>query len=140
MLKEESKCNNIIKQYKKCHEGVTKENINKQYLTWSRIPDHLQRILITIDFRSRKANALLNRIKQQDDDDYSIINKIYFYVKDPYEAQYQYLIKKREKNGLEKLKDLKTFIEYSSNQCHQSYSQVIKDIRLNCTHAFIVFT
>ena len=41
MLKEESKCNNIIKQYKKCHEGVTKENINKQYLTWSRIPDHL---------------------------------------------------------------------------------------------------
>ena len=38
--------------------------------------------------RYGKTNALLN------DDDYSIINKIYLYVKDPSEAKYQYIIKK----------------------------------------------
>ena len=36
-------------------------------------------------------NALLDRIKQQDDD-YSIVDKIYLYVKSPNELKYQYLI------------------------------------------------
>ena len=48
-----------------------------------------------------KQNALLNLIKQQKDDDYSIIDKGSLYVKDPHEAifyiSYQYLIKKHEK-------------------------------------------
>ena len=40
----------------------------------------------------------LNLVKQQDDDDnYSIIDKIHLHVKDPYEAKYQYPIKNREK-------------------------------------------
>ena len=52
------------------------------------------RILIIGGSESGKTNALLNLIKQQDNEDYSIIYKIYFYVKDPYEAKYQYLIKK----------------------------------------------
>ena len=43
---------------------------------------------------SGKTIALLNLIKQQvDDDDSSIIDKIYLYVKDPYETKYQYFIK-----------------------------------------------
>ena len=58
-----------------------------------------------------KTNALLNLIKQQDDNDYCIIDKIYLYVKDPYEVKYQYL-KKRKNNGLKNLKDPKAFIEY----------------------------
>ena len=53
-------------------------------------------------------------MKQQDDDHYSIIVKVYLYVKDPYEAKYQYLIKKCE-NCLKNLKDRKAFIEYSNN-------------------------
>ena len=41
---------------------------------------------------------LLNLVKQQDDDDnYSIIDKIHLHVKDPYEAKYQYPIKNCEK-------------------------------------------
>ena len=40
---------------------------------------------------SGKTNALLNLINNQPD-----IAKIYLYGKDPYEAKYQYLIKKRE--------------------------------------------
>ena len=45
-----------------------------------------------------------------------IIDKIYLYVKDLYEAKCQYLIKKRENNGLKNMKDPKVFIEYS-NSC-----------------------
>ena len=38
--------------------------------------------------RSRKTNALLNLIKSQ------VIDNIYLYAKDLYQAKYQYLIKK----------------------------------------------
>ena len=41
-----------------------------------------------------------------------LLIKIYLYVKDPYEAKYQYLIKKLENIHLKKLNDLKAFIEY----------------------------
>ena len=41
--------------------------------------------------------------------------KLIYLVKDPYEAKYQYVINKREKNGLENLTDSKAFIEYSNN-------------------------
>ena len=53
----------------------------------------------------------LNLVKQQDDDDnYSIIDKIHLHVKDPYEAKYQYPIKNREKkNGIATLNDPKAF-------------------------------
>ena len=40
------------------------------------------------------------------------INKIYLYAKDPYEAKYQLLIKKREITGLKHFNDAKFFIEY----------------------------
>ena len=54
-------------------------------------------------------------IKQQDNDNYSVADKIYLYFKDPNEGKYQYLLKKREKYGLENLKDPKILIEYSNN-------------------------
>ena len=56
-----------------------------------------------------------NVIKQQDDDNYSIIDKNYLNAKDPYEANYQYLTKKHENNSLKNLKDPKALIEYSNN-------------------------
>ena len=58
----------------------------------------------------RKANALLNLIVDQPD-----IEKIYLYVKDPYEAKYQYLTNKRESVVLNHFNDPKTFIEYSND-------------------------
>ena len=49
-------------------------------------------------------------IHQQSD-----IDKIYLYAKDPYEAKYQLLIKKRESTDLKHLNDSKAFIEYSND-------------------------
>ena len=59
---------------------------------------------------SGKTNELLNLINNQPD-----IDKISLYAKDPYEAKYQYLIKKREKVGLDHFDDNKAFIEYSND-------------------------
>ena len=56
---------------------------------WSYIPDHPHRILTISDSGSAKTNVLLNLIKNQRPD----IDKIYLYVKDPY----QLLINEREK-------------------------------------------
>ena len=43
------------------------------------------------------------------------IDKICLNAKDPYEAKYQYLIKKREKVGLDHYDDPKAFMEYSND-------------------------
>ena len=43
------------------------------------------------------------------------IDKIHLYVKDLYEAKYQYLINIREKVGIDHINDPKDFIEYSNN-------------------------
>ena len=40
-------------------------------------------------------------------------DKIFLYAKHPYEAKYQYLIKKPEKLGLDHFKDPTAFMEYS---------------------------
>ena len=60
----------------------------------------MQNIDITAGYGSGKTNALLNLIKIQHDNRYSIIDKIYLFVKDPNESEYQYLIKKRGKTLL----------------------------------------
>ena len=52
---------------------------------------------------------LLNLIKHQRRD----IDKIYLYVKDPFESKYQLLINGRENVEIENLKNPKTFIYYS---------------------------
>ena len=52
----------------------------------------------------------MNLINNQPD-----IDKIYLYAKDPYEANNQYLIKKREKVGLDHFDDHKAFMEYSND-------------------------
>ena len=72
---------------------------------------------------SGERNALLNLLKQQDDEGYSIIDKIYSYFKDPHEAKYQYFIKKRENNGL---KNLKAFLQYSNNM--QDFHKILRSI------------
>ena len=73
------------------YSNVMKENITKHNLNWSWIPHHPYRILIIRGSGSGKTNALV------DDDDYKKIDKIYLYVKDLYEANYQYLIKHMKK-------------------------------------------
>ena len=87
----------------------TNENIIEHNPKWPYIPDHPYRVLIG-GSGSGKTNALLNLINNQLD-----IDKIYLYAKDPYEAKYQYLIKKREEAGLDHFDDHKVFIEYSND-------------------------
>lgn len=60
----------------------------KKNPNWPWILDPLYRILIIRYFESGKTNALLNLIKQQDNDSYSAIDKIYLYVPDSNEAKY----------------------------------------------------
>ena len=52
---------------------------------------------------------LLNLIKNQRPD----IDKMYLYVKNPFESKYQQLINGGEKVGFKKLKNPKAFIDYS---------------------------
>ena len=91
------------------YDDVMKENIKDHNPNWLQITNHPYRILIIGGSGSGKTNALFNLIKIQDDDDYSIINKIYLHVKDPNETKYQNLFKRLEKNGLENLKDPEAF-------------------------------
>ena len=76
---------------------------------WPQNPDHPYRILIIGGSGSGKANSLFNLINQQPD-----IDKIYLYAKNLYEAQYQFLINKRESANLKNFNDSKVTIEYSN--------------------------
>ena len=60
---------------------------------WPYISDHPYRILIIGRSGSSKTNVLLNLTKNQRPD----TDKIYAYVKDPFEAKYQLIINGREK-------------------------------------------
>ena len=87
----------------------TNENKIEHNLKWPHIPDHPYRIFIIGGSGSGKTNALLNLINNQPD-----IDKIYLYAKDPYEAKYQYLIKKSAKVGSDHFYD-PIFMEYSDD-------------------------
>ena len=58
---------------------------------WPYVPDHPYRIVIIGGLGSDKTNVLFNFLKNQRPD----IDKIYVYVKDPFESKYQFLINKR---------------------------------------------
>ena len=81
-------------------------------------PDHPNRILIIGGSGSGKTNVLLHLINNQPE-----IDKIYLYVKDPYEAKYQWLINIHEKVGIDQFDDPKAIIEYS-NDMHNVYKNI----------------
>ena len=91
-------------------DNHTNENKSEHNLKWPYIPNHPYRILFIGGSRLGKTNALLNLINNQPD-----IDKIYLYAKDPYEANYQDLITKRENVRLDHFNDLKAFMEYSND-------------------------
>ena len=116
-LKTADKITKYLYGKKKCrimwnHDGKTIINIKiinfddcvneiKMNIIWSYAPDHPYRILLIAGSASGKTNAFLNSTENQPD-----IDKIYLYVKNPYEGKYQYLIGIREKLGLKRFNDL----------------------------------
>ena len=64
---------------------------------WPDIPDHPNRVLIICGSGSGKTNVLLNLIKHQRPD----IGKIFLYVKDPFESNYQLIINGRGNVAIE---------------------------------------
>ena len=79
-------------------DEYTNENRTKHDPNWPYISDHPYRILIIGGSGTGKTNALLNLIHNQ-----PYIDKICLHAKDPYEAKYQFLIKKRESVGINRL-------------------------------------
>ena len=69
-------------------------------------------MLIIGPFGSGKANPLLNLIQKQDNN--SLSDRMYLYVKDLSEPEYKFLIKQREDAGIKNLVDPYAFTEYSS--------------------------
>ena len=67
---------------------------------------------------NKPSTRLSNLINHQPD-----IDIIFLYVKDPYEAKYQFLISKCEKVGLKHCNDPKAFIEYS-NDMQDAYRNI----------------
>ena len=59
---------------------------------WSYISNHRYRCLIIVSRESGKNNALLNLKKHQQPD----TDKIYLYVRDPFESKYHLLINKEK--------------------------------------------
>ena len=99
-------------------DNYVNKNKTKHNKNWSYVPDHPYRILIIGGSGYGKTNLLSNLIKNQPD-----IDKIYLYVKDPYEPKYQYLINIREGVGIDHFNDPKAFIEYS-NDMHDVYKNI----------------
>ena len=90
-------------------DSITNENNKDHNKKWHFIPDGPYRTLIIGGFGSRKTNALLNLISQQDD-----IDKIYLYRKDLSELKYEFLIKKLEDVGIKLFNNANAFIAYSN--------------------------
>ena len=90
-------------------DDITNENNKEHNKKWPYIPDHLHRILIIGGSGSRKTNALLNLISQQED-----IDKNFLYGKDLSEPKYEFLIRKRKDTGAKHFNDSNAFIEYSN--------------------------
>ena len=91
-------------------DNYVNKNKPERNKNWPCIPDHPYRTLIIGGSGSRKTNVLLNLIENEPD-----IDKIYLYAKDPYEAKYQYLIKIREKVGIDHHSDPRAYTEYSND-------------------------
>ena len=90
-------------------DNYVNENKTEHNKNWPFIPDHPYRILIRSS-GSGETNALLIIEFNRKSTRHKIL-----YSKDQYEAKYQYLIKIREKVGIDHHNDPRAYIEYSND-------------------------
>ena len=90
-------------------DDMTDENDKEHNKKWPYLSNHPYKILIIGDCGSRKTNALFNWISQQGN-----IDKIYLHAKDLIEPRYEFLIKRKEDEGMKYLNDSKAFIDCSN--------------------------
>ena len=93
-------------------DAIINENNEDHNKKWPSVPNYSYIMLIIGGSRSRKSNALLNLIKEQDSDDLN--DEIYLYAKDLNEPKYQFLITKRKDVGKKHLNFPKAFIDHSN--------------------------
>ena len=98
-------------------DDYVNENKTEHNKNWPFIPDHPYRILISSS-GSGKTNALLIIEFNRKSTRHKIL-----YSKDQYEAKYQYLIKIREKVGIDHHNDPRAYTEYS-NDMHNVYKNI----------------
>ena len=90
-------------------DNITNENNKEHNEKWPYIRDHSYRMMIIGGSGSRKTNALINLINQQND-----VIKIYLHARDLSEPKYEYLIKKREDVRIKHVNNPNTFVECSN--------------------------
>ena len=95
----------VTKKKEQNKKTKNKKIIKERNLDWSQISDHLYRILIIRGSGSGETNSFFNLLNQQSD-----IEKTDVYGKDPYEAENQFLIKKRKSTDLSILTILKILL------------------------------
>ena len=103
-------------------DDYTNESKIEHNLKWPYIPDHPCRILFIGSSGSRKTNALLNLINNQPD-----IDKICLYTKDLFESEYQYLINRREKVGVDFFTD-STGLLWNIQMICKMFAKILKII------------
>ena len=96
-------------------DNVTNETKTEYNSKQPYIPDH--------SYSSGKTNILCNLTEYQNDYDNGT-DKIYLHAKDPYEAQYQFLINRHKKLGLDNFHDPKAFLEYSNDTQKYKYKNI----------------
>ena len=94
---------------------ITREDTKPHNSNWPKIPEHPYRILIIGGTGSGKTSELFNLIKQQNDDDYSIIDKVCLYAKIYLKQNINILFSKYKNKDLKDVKDPNTYIEYANN-------------------------
>ena len=93
-------------------DDIANENYKDHNNKWPYIPDHPYRISVIGGSGSGRTSALLNLIKEQDND--NLTDKISLYAKDLNEPKYQFLNKKRQDTGIKHLNDSSASIEHSN--------------------------
>ena len=90
-------------------DSITNENNKEHNEKWPFVPDHPYRIIVIGGSGSRKTNALINLIDEQND-----IDKIYLYARGLSKPKYECLIKKHEDAGIKHVNNSNAFIECSN--------------------------